>query len=56
MRIIIDDEALACGFAVGGQTIGWNTDNVAGVQEAPNQPYMVNLIDYRSIYPVGAAE
>jgi peptide/nickel transport system substrate-binding protein len=51
MKIIIDDEALACGFAVGGQRIGWNTDTVAGVQES-SQPFMINLIDYRSVYPV----
>lgn len=52
MKIIIDEEALACGFAVAGQTIGWNTDTVAGVQESPYHAYMVNMIDYRSMYPV----
>lgn len=53
MRIIIDDEALACGFAVAAQTIAFDTETVGGVQADPNMPYMVNLIDYRSAFPVG---
>ncbi|MDX2377525.1 ABC transporter substrate-binding protein [Microbacterium sp. LRZ72] len=56
MKVIIDDEALACAFAVGGQTIGWDTNDVAGVQPPPSLPYSVNVVDYRSIYPVTSEE
>ena len=55
MKIIIDDEALACAFAVAGQTIGSTSNTVAGVQAPAAQPYMVNMVDDRSIYPVTSA-
>lgn len=52
MRIIIDEEALACGYTVGSEIVAWNTDTVAGVQ-IPTEGWEQNLVNYRDLTPVG---
>lgn len=52
MSIVVDDEALACGFTVGSEIIAWNTDTVSGVEE-PSEPWEQNLVNYRDLTPAG---
>ncbi|GAA1704492.1 ABC transporter substrate-binding protein [Microbacterium sediminicola] len=56
MKVIIDDEALACGFSVPGQVIGYDNETVAGIEQDVHFPYIVNMINYRTAFPVVAAE
>lgn len=48
----ISDEALACSHSINLETIAYNTERVADVQQAP-QVWEQNLIDYRAIRPAG---
>ncbi|MCR2784614.1 MULTISPECIES: ABC transporter substrate-binding protein [unclassified Microbacterium] len=52
MRIIIDEEALACGFTVQSEIIAWNADTVSGVEQ-PTEAWEQNLVNYRDLKPVG---
>lgn len=51
MRIIVDEEALGCSFAVTNELLAWNPNTVGGVA-APSEVYEVNLVNYREIYPI----
>ncbi|MCC2033230.1 ABC transporter substrate-binding protein [Microbacterium allomyrinae] len=52
MAIIVDDEALACGFTVGSEIIAWNSDTVSGVEQ-PTEAWEQNLVNYRDLTPAG---
>ncbi|GAA5034332.1 ABC transporter substrate-binding protein [Microbacterium fluvii] len=52
MHIIIDEEALACGFTVQSEIVAWNTDTVSGAAQ-PTEAWEQNLINYRDLTPAG---
>lgn len=51
MKVVIDDEALGCGYAFIAELLAWNTTAVGGVTQ-PGEIYEINLVNLREVYPI----